>query len=56
MSALRHVRGHPCGSGPAGVLLQYAEEPKGHPLAGRGAPARAGRAVGAARWMIAALQ
>jgi hypothetical protein len=38
MSALRHVRGAPaCGSGPAGVLMQYAEEPKegGYPLAGR---------------------
>jgi len=38
MSALRHVRGAPaCGSGTAGVLVQYAEEPKegGYPLAGR---------------------
>ena len=35
MSALRHVRGAPaCGSGTAGVLVQYAEEPKGHPLGG----------------------
>ncbi len=23
-----------CGSGPAGVLMQYAEEPKGYPLGG----------------------
>jgi hypothetical protein len=29
MSALRHVRGAlACGSGSAGVLVQYAEEPK----------------------------
>ena len=35
MSALRHVRGAPaCGSDSAGVLVQYAEEPKGHPLGG----------------------
>ncbi len=44
MSALRHVRGAPaCGSGPAGVLVLYAEEPK------EGGYLLAGRAVGAQR-------
>ncbi len=40
------------GSGPAGVLMQYAEEPKRHPLAGRGTRLR----VAQSAWMIAALQ
>jgi len=52
MSALRHVRGAPaCGSGPAGVLVQYAEEPKEG-----GTRLRVAQSVRSARWMIAALQ
>ena len=30
----RRGRAPACGSAPAGVLMQYAEEPKGHPLGG----------------------
>ncbi len=43
----RLARAPACGSGPAGVLMQYAEEPKGHPLAGR---------TTQSAWMIVALQ
>ena len=41
----RRARAPVCGSGPAGVLVQYAEEPKGHPLR-VGGTRFAGRAVG----------
>ena len=53
MSALRHVREAPaCGSGTAGVLVQYAEEPK----EGGGTRLRVAQSVRSARWMIAVLQ
>ena len=48
MSALRHVGGAPaCGSDPAGVLVQYAEESKEGGTRLR---------VAQSAWMIAALQ
>jgi len=51
-SALRHVATEP----PAGVLLQYAEEVAGYPLAGRGYPRPAALRVAQSGRMIPPLQ